>query len=72
MLIEDSTNVVVDAIYDDGSYSGTFNPADDADQSAHLVITGTSSGVQIKNMDFSSGAGKASYPVPPSDPALGW
>ena len=59
MLISDSTNVVIEVGNDDefGDPVGSIRPPDGGDQTANLVITGTSSGVVLKGIEVYNGAG---------------
>eukprot|EP00904_Undaria_pinnatifida_P008909 jgi/Undpi1/5148/HiC_scaffold_19.g08499.m1 len=58
MLISDSTNVVIEVGNDDefGDPVGSIRPPDGGDQTANLVITGTSSGVVLKGIEVYNGA----------------
>lgn len=58
LVIEDSTNVLLEGVFDDGDYVGGISPPDGGDQTANLVITGTSSDVYLKNVAIREGAGE--------------
>lgn len=60
MLIEDSSNVLVEAQLDDGDFQGSIAVPAGGDQSANLVVAGTSSGVVLKNIRVHEGAGAES------------
>lgn len=60
MLIENSNNVVVEGQYDEGSLQGSIAVPKGGNQSANLVVAGTSSGVILKNINIYEGAGAAS------------
>lgn len=55
--VKDSVNVLFEGIIDDGDFYGSIEVPEGGDQSANLVVSGTSSGVILKNIFVSLGAG---------------
>lgn len=58
LLIEDCTNVFIEGLIEDDTYMGAIYPQEFGSQVPNLLITGTTSGVHLKNMDIASGEGK--------------
>lgn len=57
MLIENSTDVLVESIRNDGEDQGSIEIPSGGDQTANLVVTGTTSGVTLKKISIFEGAG---------------
>eukprot|EP00904_Undaria_pinnatifida_P002876 jgi/Undpi1/1258/HiC_scaffold_109.g14172.m1 len=56
VTITDSTNVSFEGDYDDGDLYGSIDAPNRGDQSANLVVTGTTSGVILRDITIGSGA----------------
>lgn len=54
--VTDCANVMFEGIVDDGDFYGSLEPPEGGDQSANLVVSGTTSGVTLKNIYVTSGA----------------
>ena len=57
--IKDSVNVLVEGGVDDGELYGSIKHPKGGDQSANLVVSGTTSGVTLKDISLASGAGES-------------
>ena len=57
MVIEDSSNVLIQAKRNNGDWNGSIGVPDGGEQSANLVVTGTTEGVVLKDIYIPSGAG---------------
>lgn len=57
MLIKDSVDLLIEGVIDDGSLDGSIEVPHGEDQSANLVISGSTEGVTLKNISISDGAG---------------
>ena len=61
MMIEDSASILVEGIYDEDEYypyEGFLGAPQEADQSANLVIAGSSSEIYLKDLNMLAGAGE--------------
>ena len=57
VTITDSTNVLFEGDYDGGDLYGSIDAPNGGDQSANLVVSGTTSGVILRDIIIGSGAG---------------
>ena len=57
--IKDSVNILFEGLVEDGYFSGSIGVPEGGDQSANLVVSGTSSGVTLKNFGISPDAGES-------------
>lgn len=58
--ITDSANILFEGRIDDGDLNGSIDVPEGGDQSANLVVSGTTSGVTLKDISIGSGAGEPS------------
>ena len=56
--ITDSTNILFEGIIDDGSYVGSIDVPEGGEQVANLVVSGTTSGVTLKNFAIGPDVGE--------------
>lgn len=62
--IKDSSNVLLEGIVYDGDFTGSIDVPAGGDQSANLVVSGTTSGVTLKHINIGSGAGESWFNGP--------
>ena len=58
VTMTDCTNVLFEGRYDDGDLNGSIDVPVGGAQSANLVVSGSTSGVTLKNIRITSGAGE--------------
>lgn len=59
VTIKDSSNILFEGGFDDGDFLGSIDVPEGGDQSANLVVSGTTSGVTLKDISVGSGAGES-------------
>lgn len=59
-MIKDSVNILLEGTEDGGYLYGSIEVPEGGDQSANLVVSGTTSGVVLKDLSIKSGAGDLS------------
>ena len=57
--IKDSVNILFEGLIEDGDFDGAIRVPEGGDQSANLVVSGTSSGVTVKNFNILPDAGES-------------
>lgn len=58
-MIKDSVNVLFEGLRENRELRGSIEVPEGGEQSANLVVSGTTSGVTLKEFDITSGAGKS-------------
>lgn len=57
--ITDSANILFEGRIDDGDLNGSIDVPEGGNQSSNLIVSGTTSGVTLKDISLGSGAGES-------------